>query len=234
MRKYEKVSDCPPALAEYLRLVNLLPYEFSLENFKRHLQMIEKEFKDFETSEIPNTPPFSRDDRLCFLAMKKCLDNVPKEFRSQLEKLANEAVNESKTSSNVWRLLIFHSALRDYYVKFYYFYKSINLLVDQLEKERKLYREGEWRDTNQVLWLRQPIRLPSLLIRDSKGLLTHTGVASMIGKIDDRRLRRCPICKKIYWAKKVFKKDIEQSCGLTKCVERLGNNKRSKKEVGKK
>lgn len=41
-------------------------------------------------------------------------------------------------------------------------------------------------------------------------------------QIDQKQIRKCPICQQIYWAKKI----TSETCGNKSCVDSLGNRKR--------
>ena len=107
------------------------------------------------------------------------------------------------------------------------------LLLQRLETERQKMCEAEasrqlkpgsitFEDFTLMNWDSYPLSVSTVVKRNDAGKLYITGLASLIGTFDDSRLRRCKICSRIFWAKK---KNAE-TCGIKKCADDLGNQKR--------
>jgi hypothetical protein len=118
------------------------------------------------------------------------------------------------------------------YVEFYNTRESMLWLVIRLENERKMMCDAEksrgleensitFQNFTLLDWDAFPITIKTTLVRDLNGKLQTTGLAALIGKFDDSRLRRCKVCeKRIFWAKRIESEACSLQCANVLRVRR--------------
>jgi hypothetical protein len=57
-----------------------------------------------------------------------------------------------------------------------------------------------------------PVYLQTTVIRASDGSRKITGLASIIGKFEEDRLRRCYVCRNAFWARRSDSKTCSRKC----------------------
>jgi hypothetical protein len=216
MRNYKSKSECPSELETLIDAVNKLPPLFRLKPLNIKLE--------FGNPAVAET-------------LQACLKDTPEVFQQHIEDSVRGRLNP--LGGRLISQEHFNHERAKEYREFRVFYNSMVYYVKRLARERKAMdltaqRLQKGRKTKVVLgyshfdhlnWETSPLVLTTVIKRDSDGKQHITGLAALIGKFDDSRLRMCKICHRIFWAKKTN----AATCGLKKCADVLGNKKRSKK-----
>lgn len=220
MRNYVKKADCPPGLDALIQRVNeLIP--------RMRLKILKLRNKN--------------DDSEAAKALEERLKDTPVSFQKYIKGLGYSRADLYDglipvTPENFIKKTI------EVYNEFCLDYYSLTRYVDHLELERKTMNaaaEHISKETGRKVkigfdhykwmnWDTQPVKIVTIIKR--RGNQNYlTGLAGLIGKFDDSRLRKCKICARIFWAKKTN----AETCGLKKCAADLGNKKRSTKSKTK-
>lgn len=146
-------------------------------------------------------------------AVKDCLKYTPLDFQKHIEFMSGYNKVHEETAQPTRNFYL--NKMADAYFEYYEMRYSMLMLVHRLEMERA-------NPDAFFYWSGIPIVIRALVVRDATGKLQEIGLASLIGKFDDSRLRSCKICKCIFWAKK----KNSETCGDKKCADALGNKKR--------
>lgn len=218
LKNYSRAKyQCPSELEELIRLTNLVPIGINTPYFNDEFRIEIQRLKN-ETGEP--SPEIS-----AYEFITKLTKHLPKEF---LEHIEHEAYK---------RAFPFHSEPENFrdernfrmeFIRQYDEYCSMRdsmlWLVLRLENERHLMHDAEKRHglkKNSLTfehfsflgWDTTPITIKTTLERDDNGKLQITGLAALIGKFDDSRLRRCKICEtRIFWAKRKESETCSPQC----------------------
>jgi hypothetical protein len=206
---------CPPELEELIRQTNLVPIRTITPDFDVEIRMEIQRLKD-ETGEP--SPEIS-----AYEFLTKLIEHLPSEFLDFIKREAYKYVypfgegkfsgDERQYKQEFVRLYVRYCDMRD----------SMLWLVQRLETERQMMRDAEKRrqlKENSITfqyftlldWDAFPITIKTSLIRGDAGKLQITGLAALIGKFDDSRLRKCKVCELIYWAKRENSKTCSPRC----------------------
>lgn len=206
---------CPDELKELIRLVNLIPYDFQLQNLTFELDLQRQALRK-ETGD-PNAAPSILE------AIKVCLKDTPEEFQQYLENLAEVRASPlSSAKPHMAKVYGVHE-LANAYSEYFEMRTSILRLLQRLETERQMMRDAEVRRqlkpgsiTFQCFtltnWDSYPLFISTVIKRDDDGKIHITGLAALIGKFDDSRLRRCVIDNRVFWAKREDSKTCSPRC----------------------
>jgi hypothetical protein len=223
MRNYKskKNPECLPELEQLIKDVNILP-PFS----RLKLLKVKLKFGDPAVDE----------------ALQDCLKDTPEEFQKHIKRLASIRADPWGNGDHSKENLI--DSMAKEYKEFRVFYNSMTTYVRRLEQERNAMEAASKHLENVkkrkvvltfdhyrfLNWETNPVVLKTVVKRGAGGKPYITGLAGLIGKFDDSRLRRCKICRRIFWAKKTN----AETCGLKTCADALGNKKRLAKVESKK
>lgn len=205
---------CPPELEELIRQTNLVPIGTITPDFDAEIRIEIQRYRN-ETGESPEISAYG------FLT--NLIKHLPSEFLDFIKDRAYKRAypfGEGKFPNDERQ---YKQEFIRQYVNYCYMRDSMLWLVLRLENERKMMRDAEKRhklEENSITfqyftlldWDAFPITIKTELIRDDDGKLQITGLACLIGKFDDSRLRKCEICERIYWAKRNNSKTCSSRC----------------------
>lgn len=237
-KKYEKKGICPDELEFNILLANILPLDVEMPDillFVRTQNEFIKEQISRRKAEVkqcfgatmasltaltlfydvalenarPNTKITLRN------VLRKCLRSFPNDFFLNLRAFAqldNLPLQELKTTphTNIDKLIVTYDLIR-------HIRQGMIEFIFRLESEREgLYRTGGY----------FPFTIPAMIGKDESGKFFVSGLAGLIGKFDVSRIRLCPMCSYIYWAKRLDSK----TCGKQTCIDKFQTRK---KKAGK-
>ncbi len=145
--------------------------------------------------------------------LNACLEDTPEEFQQHIE---YETLQRTKTfgiaKPHMVDVYNIHTK-SNVYSEYYDMRMSMFRLVQRRETERQRMRDAEAEHQHALVdWDAFPLSISTVLKRNDSGKLQITGLASLIGKFDDSRLRRCVICQHIFWAKRENSKTCSPPC----------------------
>jgi hypothetical protein len=235
MRSYKKKKECPPALTEWIELYNFLQQCGPLVNFEKILRReqaraIRKAKK--EGLERPETRSLSE-------VFQRCLNGKPPELEDRIRSEARKRLYPASPGAVIVmeRKHLETHFMVNVYIEYCAFFASMTGLMQKLEQERIFHtfnaqtKEalGESYDSQLATWAgweRFPLVVDTVIERvDGKLTARPSGLVGLLGTFDDSRLRRCAVCRKVFWAKR----SVAETCGEKECADTLGNRKRSKK-----
>ncbi len=206
---------CPPELEELIYQANLVPIGTITPDFEYEIR---EEIKRLREENVEPSPEISAYEFLTNL-----IKHLPKEFLEHIKNLAasrtlfGEGFPDDEAR--------FMREFVKQYIKYWDMRGSMIWFVQRLETERQMMRDAEksrqlkegsitFQVFNLLDWDAFPLSVRTVLKRDNKGKLHTTGLAALIGKFDDSRLRRCVIesCQKIFWAKRENSKTCSPRC----------------------
>ncbi|HMS41119.1 MAG TPA: hypothetical protein PKE69_12890 [Pyrinomonadaceae bacterium] len=257
MRKYKKISDCPPGLEKLLNFINLLPPD--LDSFLKKLSELEE--KDPKLGEVETV--FIKYANQLDFRLRKILTSKYGDFwifwrkelvECNLDKKALlfliTSVNSAETQKN-----------KRAFAKLDNFLKLKASIDEKIEHFNVLdfgndESEADWQEIIRrisdedlksliensptkaefelamranALLNESLANLKSHLFVNEKGFLdlSVSGLGEIVKKekIKFDRIRICPICNFLFWAKK----KNSETCGQKKCIDTLGNRKRLEK-----
>ena len=200
---------CPPELDEIICLVNIVPPDMGIQPLevifgdklreemarnKFHLYVREVPAHWYLISMLQKAFP----DTSLVTVIKDVLKHTPQKFREYIESAPHlDDLHKPETDLETFvRMAKKHTNfcnLRD----------SLNRLVRHLEIER---------DGVSEYWTWQHFTLTTIVERRSDGKLRGKGLLGLLGTFDDTRLRRCLICKRIFWARRNDSKTCSSRC----------------------
>lgn len=187
--------QCLPELEELIYQVNLIPPDIEVKPLSIVLE---------EQTQLLRTQT-DDENAECSIAqaMNICLQDTSEAFQQHLKSqkhiLAEASINYFGDEYGMAEAYLNYVKMRAFMLSF----------INQLEIEE------QWKDTlyrARSHWDVFEYTVITVVKRGDDGLLHHTGLASLIGKFDDRRLRRCKICQYIYWAKRKDSKTCSSRC----------------------
>ncbi|HXG84828.1 MAG TPA: hypothetical protein VNI84_12465 [Pyrinomonadaceae bacterium] len=207
--------QCLPELSELIRQANLVPVGVITPDFEwervRELQRLRKETGD-------PSPEFSS-----FEFLTNLISHLPTEFLGHIKEVAYNSAFPLGEGLGYERS--YKQALVKTYIEYCSMRDSMYWLVRRIEEEHKRMRDTEksrqlkkgsitFEHFHLLNWDSNPISIKTVLKRDDDGNLYITGLAALIGKFDDSRLRRCVIesCQKIFWAKREESETCSARC----------------------
>jgi hypothetical protein len=221
---------CPPELGELIFQVNLVPIneEFPDYTFEREREL--QRLREETGVRFPSLSGFE------FLA--KLISHLPDEFLEYLQQSAKESFESLQQSvnhfaSSLGKGVSNHPDYELTYLITYFDYfdmrDSMLRFVQHIEQERQMLRDAEdkYPSDKEIFYrhnilidrrgfpqgLQHPIPIKTRVKRGEDGNLYINGIAALIGKFDDSRLRRCVICeKRIFWAKREDSKTCSSGC----------------------
>lgn len=201
--------QCPPELEEMIKLANLMP---------PNLPAIDEVWE--EAVKLPKHQS-SEDDYALKLQLVTdfCLKDLPKELQDYIDDRAfNRTININGHELKS-RLLMSSSyryqAIAQIYEEIRNLQISMLQLVIELNDERELNERIEKFGGSSSHEREFHVSLSSTIIRDADGNLRVTGLANLIGKFDESRLRQCKICHRFFWAKRKQSKACKLKCANT-------------------
>lgn len=240
-RKYDKVRDCPEDLEVEILLANILPLDIVMpdilgyvrvknEFIKDRIDKRRKEVKEYFGETMPNLITLTLFYNICIenyqpetlITLRNvlidCLKRLPSDFFTtlrELTKLQHLNLKNLKKASHteIDTLVVAYDFIRNTR-------QSMLEFIFRLESERKGFsRTGGY----------FPFTIPATIERDKEGNYSVAGLAGLIGSFDPNRLKLCPICQYIYWAKRLDSK----TCGDSTCIDGFQNQKKKRsKESG--
>jgi hypothetical protein len=207
---------CPPELKELIELTNLVPNGIITPDFENEIRIELKRLRDETGDPSPEISAYE------FLTSK--IKHLPKEFLDYLDREAyRHAFPFEITPESYEDERRFRQEFVKQYVEYCSMRGSMLWLVRRLEDERKSMRSAEkeygleensltFQHYTSLDWDAFPISINTTLLRDDSGTLHITGLAALIGKFDDSRLRRCNVCERIFWAKRKDSETCSLSC----------------------
>jgi hypothetical protein len=216
--------DCPAELKELIRLTNLVPIGILTPDFESEVR--------FEIQRLKNETGDPAPEFSAYEFVTKQIKHLPKIFLDYLDEVAYVRAfpfeSEPKSYRNEMRYK--HEFVR-YYVEYCDIRGSMLSFVLRLENERRMMRAAEkehgleensltFEHFTSLNWEAYPIFISTTLLRDDNGKLQTTGLAALIGKFDDSRLRRCEICERVFWAKRKESKTCSLQCANVLRVRR--------------
>jgi hypothetical protein len=203
MRNYKSKRDCPEKLDILIKDVNkwlsLLPL-------------------------YPLKPIRKKSGKALKIGLQNCLENTPEAFQKHINNSALRYLHRKGIDNYSQNELV--AAKTKMYLEFRSYYNSIIGYVKHLELERKVTAKHD--NLTYFSFLVDSVEIRTFVKRvypgkkSSLGKQYLTGLAGLIGTFDDNRLRMCRICKRIFWATKTN----AETCGIKKCADDLGNEKR--------
>ncbi len=186
---------CPTKLGEMLRQVRLIPPDFQMKLFELVFDEQRLLLRE-QTGDNHAAPSITE-------VLNACLEDTPEEFQQHIE---YETLQRTKPFGiakqhmfNVYNI----QTKSNVYSEYYDMRMSMLRLVQRLEMEHQ----------HALLdWDASPLSISTVLKRNDSGKLHITGLAVLIGKFDDSRLRRCVICQRIFWAKRENSKTCSPRC----------------------
>ncbi len=211
MRNYIKKAEGPSELLNLIGRVNeLIP--------RTPLKPIEIKSNNPEAAKV----------------LDECLKNKPKSFQTYIRSLGYSRADlydglvpvtpEKFLEKTIEAYMDFRL---DYYALTKYVYRlelernSLKATEKRIEKEEGRKVKLDFNHYKFMNWQTKPLIISAVIKRRGKENYL-TGLAGLIGKFDDNRLRKCKICTRIFWAKKTN----AETCGLKKCADDLGNKNR--------
>ncbi len=176
--------QCPTELEDLIYQVNLIPPDFQMQSLE--FLLTDRQIKLTVTD-----------------ALKDCLKYTPQEFQEHIEFISgyNRKLAETDEASRKFYI----QKMANAYAEYYEMRISMLRLVQRLETERK--NPNTFFD-----WFNFPLTLSATVVRDASGKLQEKGLAALIGKFDDSRLRSCENCKRVFWAKRKESETCSPRC----------------------
>lgn len=205
--------QCPSELSELIRQANLVPIGVITPDYEYEVR---KEIQRLTKENDGEPPKFSEYEFLINL-----IKHLPKEFSEHIENLAaSRTLFGEGFPDEDWR---FRGEFIRQYVEYCSMRDSMFWLVQRIETEyqrmwdvekSRHLKEGSltFEHFHLLNWDSNPISIKTVLKRNDSGELYITGLAALIGKFDDSRLRRCVICHSTFWAKRKDSKTCSPSC----------------------
>ncbi len=207
---------CPDELAEMIRQVNLIPPDFRMKSFNTEFDEQRKLRREQTGSDFVVLSAMT--------VLRICLKDTPEEFQQHIEyealrHVALLGVRESE------EMFDFHceNAKAGAYEEYFWMRTSMMDFFKILENKRDVTRRAEIENQlekgsiafEQYLslnWGLTPMFILTVIKRDAGGRLYCTGLPALVGTFDDSRLRKCEICRCIYWAKRDNAKTCSPRC----------------------
>lgn len=210
MRNYKKVSECPEKLKYLIGVYNLVPADTPLKSQKELEKEAEKATKQFDD--------YWSNERKVMTA--RFLENAVLEQTENYPALKECISNQA--------LFGWHNQKKNIYFQFLYFRERFNRILENADLYfQQGYKNELFFDCNKTIVFTisdegkyQVKSVPSVADLFSEALVG----------VDASRIKRCPICKNIFWAKKTNSK----TCGEPVCIDGLANYKKKIKAKNKK
>jgi hypothetical protein len=156
-------------------------------------------------------------------ALRDCLKYTPPKFKKHLEFISGFDKVSSETDERTRNFYL--QKMADEYFEYFEMRDSMLTLLGRLEIERE--HPNDFFD-----WIGCPLPLRTLVYRDVNGKLQKTGLGTLIGEFDDSRLRRCAICKCVFWAK--YKNSFTCSDRCLNALRQRRSRKKNKETINAK
>lgn len=176
--------QCPSELEDLIYQVNLIPPDFQMQSLLFLLG--DRQIKLTITD-----------------ALKDCLKYTPLKFQEHIEFISGYDKVKAETEEATRKFYV--QKMANAYIEYFEMRNSMLWLVQRLETERA--NPNTFFD-----WVGFPLVLRAIVVRNAVGKLQEIGLAALIGKFDDSRLRICEICQRIYWAKRENSKTCSPQC----------------------
>jgi len=225
MKKYIKASDCPTELARLIDIANLipanvfLPYSEGLEEIyrKRRATRGDKFYAPmiWADRDIPYT---DYEIWVCYVVDR---DELIRDLTAPYPKLVNY-LGDSKNYNEL------HKDSEFIYAFTYLAFVRVSMRLREIAIENLRYvTKAEIIDPgllgmyNDVEYENRAIGV-KYIVENGEGRFRLDEVQEALKDVNPIRLRICPICKNIFWAKK----NNSATCGDQKCIDNLQNIKK--------
>lgn len=200
-RTYKKISEAPPELAAWIRAINSLPCNYS--ELERKISQLVEHY-EFTLSNTFGIETKSLDD--LFRVPNELLNRYEAKLRSLLPTEFANNLFEGLGSKG------FLEAAANFQLIPRYRSDLLSLL--------RLYEVS----SEMPIWGLVDTRMSYRFNDDSTVAVKIPGIIELIirERIPVNRIRKCLVCRCIYWAKK----KNSETCGRTYCSNTLGNRKR--------
>lgn len=215
-RKYKKLSECPKDLNELIKVINLLPKNLS--EFIKKKGILESEFRDeaqqvyagIKSDRSLTDNPFLLFDTLALQA--KYRDKLGALLSAEFIRAINFGIEPFSFQNATFSLTI----LINEKMTLLHIIESFNIW--DIDFNRQLDHKPDFNFDKAIA--------AYSFNEDTSLQFTSFKIIDILTKhkIPIERVRKCPICNNIFWAKKLN----AETCGEKKCSDTLGNRKRLK------
>jgi hypothetical protein len=208
-----RLRPAPPKMAEVIRLANLLPFDFEPKDNSKGWSLYTRSIREV-SDKVRSEELMRRSAQL----LKESLDGSPKDFREYVWPKESElSIKVGDPRKHVEKaLLALGSVLEARAILTVLTRISMDPAdtVDLDDDLAPLWGEEGYRRTG--------VDLLGLVTIDQKGIISirHRPVDDSLEGVELRRLRRCEICSRFFWAGKVT-----QRCCSSKCAHALRNRR---------
>jgi hypothetical protein len=194
--------SCPPELERLIFEFNLAP----IEKYPLRSLEAEREVQEQYLRQVRGDP----DARILKVdALKVCLASAPRHLVDYLtEKSKREPFGDPNRTSIPE---LEYSQLAHTYSEYYAMRVDMDRLLDSFESDRAR-QTNPVSPTSLLELVFPPICLQTRAIRTKNGDRRITGLAWVLGKFDEDRLRRCHACRNAFWAKRSDSKTCSPRC----------------------
>lgn len=234
--KYKKVSICPPELEKLIERVNFVPAKIFFPD-------VETVMNNVYFEQTGRKMPFF-DTQGDYSSGKYKTGEERTLHENTLEK-ALEIIKEStKTFPELYSYLFEKPngiSAADWYIHYTYVQNPLDAYIEYFDLKRQLryiadkctsFVNKVWGEINGIAFPAYEMDFTQTLyfrIIENKITFVPNKIISLLQGIDARRLRVCPICDAVFWAKRIEAK----TCSKRRCLNNFHQRKRRTNEYEK-